>query len=56
MNCWHCKTALIWGNDHDINPTDHRGDEFSMVTILACPKCDSMVEVFYPIKETDNDN
>ena len=17
MNCWHCKTELIWGGDHD---------------------------------------
>jgi hypothetical protein len=34
MNCWHCRTELIWGNDHDIDPDDYRGDEFSMVTIL----------------------
>lgn len=19
MNCWHCKTELIWGGDHDID-------------------------------------
>lgn len=59
MNCWHCKTELIWGSDHDLGffdvGYDARGDEFSMVTILSCPKCGSMVEVFYPRKETDND-
>ena len=56
MNCWHCNTKLIWGNDHDLDEyADARGDEFSMVTILACPKCDSMVEVYYPRKEIDND-
>ena len=51
MNCWHCKdTELIWNVDYDINPDEHRGDEFSMVTILTCPKCDSMVEVIYPVE------
>ena len=55
MNCWHCNTKLIWGNDHDLDVCyDARGDEFSMVTILACPKCDSMVEVYYPRKEIDD--
>ena len=29
MNCWHCKTELIWGGDHDI---DH--DTYAMVTNL----------------------
>lgn len=19
MNCWHCKTELIWGGDHDLD-------------------------------------
>ena len=57
MNCWHCNTKLIWGNDHDLDVGyDARGDEFSMVSILSCPKCDSMVEVYYPRKENDNDN
>ena len=35
MNCWHCKTELIWGGDHDI---DHEDDAYSMVTNLSCPK------------------
>jgi hypothetical protein len=57
MNCWHCNTELIWGNDHDLDVGyDARGDEFSMVTILSCPKCDSVVEVYYPRKEVEDDN
>ncbi len=56
MNCWHCRTELIWGNDHDIDPDDYRGDEFSMVTILSCPNCNSMVEVYYPKEENENDS
>ena len=49
MNCWHCKTELIWGNDHDIDPDDHRGDEFSMVTILTCPKLSDKYTLLTPI-------
>jgi hypothetical protein len=22
MECWHCKTELIWGGDHDIDEED----------------------------------
>ena len=48
MNCWHCKTELIWGGDHDIdedfNPT--LAEEYSMVTNLSRPKCESYVEVY----------
>jgi len=43
VNCWHCKTELIWGGDQDID------DEFYvMVTNLSCPKCESIVDVYYP--------
>ena len=45
MNCWLCKSVLIWGGDHDLDefPFD---DSFSMVTNLSCPECDAFVEVF----------
>ena len=43
MNCYHCKTKLIWGADHDLE-----GDEYSMVTNLSCPNCGSYVEVYLP--------
>ena len=23
MNCWHCKTELIWGGDHDLEKDDN---------------------------------
>ena len=44
MNCWHCKTELIWGGDHDCEDDE----EHSMVTNLSCPKCESFVLVYYP--------
>ena len=43
MKCWHCNTELIWGGDHDIEEED---TEFSMVTNLSCPKCESHVDVY----------
>ena len=44
MNCWHCKTELIWGGDHDCE----EDSEFSMETNLSCPKCESLVLVYLP--------
>ena len=45
MNCWHCKTELIWGGDHDVEDED---DVYSMVTNLSCPGCGCDVDVYYP--------
>ena len=51
MNCWHCKTELIWGGDHDISEED---SEYSIATNLHCPNCNSEVHVYYP-KEREDD-
>lgn len=50
MKCWHCNTNLIWGGDHDVEEDDYpvSSSEFSMVTNLSCPACNSYVEVFLP--------
>jgi len=45
MNCLRCRTELIWGNDHDIS--DESG-EFAILSILSCPNCNALVEVYYP--------
>ena len=45
MNCWHCRTELIWGGDHDI---DHENENYDIVSNLSCPKCHSIVDVYYP--------
>ena len=52
MNCWHCNTELIWGGDHDLDRD--MTPEYSIVTILSCPRCKSYVEVYYP-REDQND-
>tara|TARA_R100001591_G_scaffold50132_1_gene60531 strand:+ start:129 stop:284 length:156 start_codon:yes stop_codon:yes gene_type:complete len=50
MKCWHCKTELIWGGNHDIS---EESEEYLMVTNLSCPECDCHVLVYMP-KEKNN--
>ncbi len=52
MNCWHCSTELIWGGDHDIELDEN--PEYSMVTNLHCPKCQTQVEVYLPREVLDD--
>ena len=47
MNCWHCKTELIWGGDHDMEDDDN----YDMVTNLSCPNCKCDVYVYKPKEE-----
>ena len=47
MNCWHCNTELIWGGDHDIEPTEDNED-YDIVSNLSCPKCHTIVDVYHP--------
>ena len=28
MNCWHCKTELIWGGDHSIDEANRHYQEY----------------------------
>jgi hypothetical protein len=56
MNCWHCDTKLTWGGDHDIEEDEtYLFGEYSMVTNLSCPECESYVLVYYPREEEDDD-
>ena len=49
MNCWHCNTKLIWGGDHDISEED---EDYVILTNFSCPKCGSLVNVYYPRETT----
>ena len=44
MNCWHCKTELIWGSDSDL---PFPSEDYDFITFLSCPKCKSDVEVYH---------
>ena len=42
MNCYWCDAELIWGGDHDTEDNT----EYSVLTNLTCPKCNSYVEIY----------
>ena len=48
MKCWHCGAELIWGGDHDAEDDE---EDYSMVTNLSCPECQSFVLVYKPKEE-----
>ena len=52
MKCWHCQSELIWGSDSDLD--EDMFPEFSFVSNLSCPTCESYVEVFYPRNKNVN--
>ena len=41
MICYWCDTELIWGGAHDTEDNT----EYSVLTNLTCPKCNSYVEI-----------
>ena len=49
MNCLYCNTPLDRGPDKTDDP--NLMDEWSIVTILTCPKCHAFVEVFKPVDD-----
>ena len=56
MNCWHCDHQLTWGGDHDIDEDQtFLFGEYSIVTNLTCPNCDTYVLVYYPREEEEDD-
>lgn len=48
MDCYHCKTELIWGGDED-------GENGGIVTNLSCPACGSFVLVYSGDEEDEDD-
>ena len=44
MICYWCDAELIWGGDQDTEDNT----EYSVITNLTCPKCNSYVEVYLP--------
>ena len=43
MNCWQCKSELIWGGDHTYEDYGSEGE--GIVTNLSCPDNDCGVEL-----------
>ncbi len=49
MECWHCKSELIWGGDHDYEDYGKEGE--GIVSNFHCPNCDSYYECYLPLGE-----
>jgi|TARA_R100001443_G_scaffold84422_1_gene91063 hypothetical protein len=49
MECWHCKSELIWGGDHDYEDYGKEGE--GIVSNFQCPNCDSYYECYLPLGE-----
>ena len=54
MKCWHCKTELIWGGDHNFE--DYGLEDERIVSNLSCPNYPTTVEVYYNISEQKENN
>jgi len=58
MNCWHCRTELIWDSDVDLDSDFDEEPLTYLVSYLHCPndKCMALYEVSLPLtKEETND-
>jgi hypothetical protein len=55
MQCWHCKSELIWDSDFDAEQMDV-DCERGIITSLHCPNCPATVEVTLPIPDTNPEN
>tara|TARA_R100000742_G_C4270660_1_gene89404 strand:+ start:886 stop:1119 length:234 start_codon:yes stop_codon:yes gene_type:complete len=47
MQCWHCKSELIWGGDHDYEDYGKEGE--GIVSNFHCPDCESYYECYLPL-------
>ena len=54
MNCWHCKSDLIWGGDHTFE--DHGMEGNGIVSNLSCPNCPTEVLVYFDIDKDNKNN
>ena len=53
MKCYHCNEEVIWGNDFDI---DEENEEYAILSVLHCPNCDSLHEIYYPRKNLEGND
>tara|TARA_R100000742_G_C4164454_1_gene4888 strand:+ start:272 stop:454 length:183 start_codon:yes stop_codon:yes gene_type:complete len=54
MNCWHCKSELIWDGDHSYE--DHCIDGDGIVSNLSCSDDECGVETILVYYKIDEDN
>ena len=54
MNCWHCKSELIWGGD--LSYEDYCIDGDGIVSNLSCSDDECGVETILVYYKIDEDN
>ena len=49
FRCWHCKSELIWGGDHDVQEVYEDEQSEGIVSNFSCSNCDcnTHVEVYH---------
>ena len=54
MNCWFCKSKLIWNNDFSFE--NYGLENEGLVAVLTCSneKCGALVEGYLECKEGDS--
>ena len=52
MQCWHCKSELIWGGDHNYEDYGKEGE--GIVSNFHCPDCESYYECYLPLGNQDD--
>jgi len=48
VECYNCRTEMIWGNDFDFDDFDYEGE--GVVSCFTCPRCDTYAEFVVPEK------
>ena len=45
FRCWHCKSELIWGGDHDVQEVYEDEQSEGIVSNFSCSNCDCNTHV-----------
>ena len=50
VECYNCKSEMIWGNDFDFDAFGYEGE--GVISSFTCPSCDTYAEFVIPEKRT----
>ena len=49
VNCYNCKSEMIWGNDFDFDECGYEGE--GVVKCFNCPRCETYAEFVVPFDD-----
>ena len=47
MNCWNCKSELVWRENKSLKGNKPLCDRYLMQSNFTCPKCEAYIEFFH---------